>query len=93
MRVAVAWIASLLGFGVLYVVFLGRAMSTAPGRLGLEVVAGLAILPLLALYISGTALHQAYAAHTLGPALVRYLIPLALALLSLSILLFELMPL
>lgn len=90
MNTAIAWITSLLGGGVLYIVFLGRGMSTAPRRLEIEVVLGLAVLPLIALFISGTGLRRANAADALGPALAKHLIPLAIALLSLLILLFEL---
>ena len=86
MRIAIAWGCSLLGLGVMYVSFLGMAMSTAPDDLTLSVALALAILPLIALIASGVALYKSYSEN------VTYIIPFLISAFSLVIITYNLSP-
>ena len=93
MRIAIAWGCSLLGFGVMFVVFLGLAMSTVPGQLNYGLAIGLAVLPLIALIASGQALFPTDGSQIKRNSVLRYIIPFLISLFSLVTLLFNLHPL
>lgn len=86
MRIAIAWGCSLLGLGVMYVMFLGMAMSSAPDDLTLSVALAMAVLPLIALITSGAALYKSYSEN------VYYIIPFLISLFSLVIITLNLNP-
>lgn len=79
MHAALAWICSLLGAGVMYVVLLGNAMSTAPSRLPVGVLLGLAVLPVVALAAAGVGLSRFASAQAPGRGALLYLVPLVIA--------------
>ena len=86
MRIAIAWGCSLLGLGVMYVMFLGMAMSTAPDDLTLSVALAMAVLPLIAFITSGVALYKSYSKN------VYYIIPFLISAFSLVVITFNLNP-
>ncbi|MEM7345019.1 MAG: hypothetical protein AAF485_12315 [Chloroflexota bacterium] len=83
MRIAIAWICSLLGLGVTYVILLGHAMSSAPRDLALSTALALIILPLVALIASGVVLYNAVFVQKNEKQVFIYLIPFLLSICSL----------
>ncbi len=90
--VALAWVCSLLGFGLMYVVLLGNAMSTVPVQLTVGVALGLAVLPLVAVVASGMGFYKTFSTHAYVRGLLVYTVPLLLAGAAVVILIGELNP-
>lgn len=92
MIAAIAWIGSLLGFGVLYVVLLANAMNTVPVRLTLGVAIGLAMLPSIALVAGVVGFYKSFSAQAYARAVLIYALPLLMSAASAVIITRELNP-
>ena len=78
--IPIAWIRSVLGIGLTWLVLLANAMKTAPGKLTLSSAVGLSALPLLAIPVVVAGVWKYQSAQQGSKGVLIYAVPFLISL-------------